>query len=208
SLRGLGARRAPRGSACDCRGAPDPPDGPRGGRYGRGGRARPGAVAHLGNGRLSVPGARGRGEAHTGTRRIGPPRFGHLAALTDDLGLFEHALFREPRREHGYCPDDVARALVAVSREGHAPWLDRLRAVYLSFVLDAQLPDGRFHNRRAAGGAWVDEVGSDDSQGRALFGLGVAGSVAAFDAGAAALDSPSPRTNAYAVLGAAELLDP
>src|SRR5262249_34149990 len=115
--------------------------------------------------------------------------------------------FREPRREHGYCTDDVARALVAVSREGHAPWLDRLRAVYLSFVLDAQLPDGRFHNRRAAGGAWVDEVGSDDSQGRAPFGLGVAGSVAAFDAGAAVLDSPSPRANAYAVLGAAELLD-
>src|SRR5262249_10148723 len=151
-------------SACDRRGASDPPDRPRGGRDGRGGRARPGAVADLGNRRRSVPGARGRGEAHTGTRRIGLPRFGHLAALTDDVRLFEHALLREPRREHGYCTDDVARALVAVVREGHAPWLDRLRAVYLRFVEDAQLPDGRFHNRRAAGGAWADEVGSGDSQ--------------------------------------------
>lgn len=117
--------------------------------------------------------------------------------------MFEHARLRAPRREHGYCTDDNARALVAVVREGG---LDRLGAVYLRFVEAAQLPDGRFHNRRDAGGAWEDPVGSDDSQGRALFGLGVAGAVRAFDAGAAAFDSPSPRANAYAVLGAAELV--
>src|SRR5262249_56910271 len=37
-------------------------------------------------------------------------------------------------------------------------------------------------------------------------GLGVAGAIRAFDGGAAAFDSPSPRANAYAALGAAELL--
>jgi hypothetical protein len=78
--------------------------------------------------------------------------------------------------------------------------------VYRRFVEDAQRPDGRFHNRRAPDGSWADDVGSDDSQGRALFGLGVAGSVSAFDAGAAAFDSPWTRANAYAALGAAELL--
>jgi hypothetical protein len=117
--------------------------------------------------------------------------------------VFEHALFREPRREHGYCTDDNARALVVTVRQGG---LDRLRTVYLGFVENAQLPDGRFRNRRAPGGAWESAAGSDDCQGRALYGLGVAGSVPAFDAGAAAFDSPSPRANAYAALGAAELL--
>jgi hypothetical protein len=117
--------------------------------------------------------------------------------------VLEHARFRSPLREHGYCTDDNARALVAIVREGG---LDLPRAAYLGFVEAAQLPDGRFHNRRSATGAWEDTVGSDDSQGRALFGLGVAAAVRAFDAGAAAFDSPSPRANAYAVLGAAELL--
>jgi hypothetical protein len=93
-----------------------------------------------------------------------------------------------------------------VVRAGADPALDRLRSVYLRFVEAAQLPDGSFRNRRAADGAWVDEVGPDDAQGRALFGLGVAGAVSLFDAGAAAFDSPSPRANAYAALGAAELL--
>ena len=120
--------------------------------------------------------------------------------MTDEVGLFEHARFREPRRDHGYCTDDNARALVAVVREGSDA------GVYRRFVEDAQRPDGRFHNRRAPDGGWADDVGSDDSQGRALFGLGVAGSVSAFDAGAAAFDSPWPRANAYAALGAAELL--
>ena len=35
----------------------------------------------------------------------------HLQALTDEKGLFEHALGDVPRREHGYCVDDVARGL-------------------------------------------------------------------------------------------------
>ena len=45
------------------------------------------------------------------------PVFDHLERLTDDRGLFEHALLAVPRREHGYCVDDVARGLVVVCRE-------------------------------------------------------------------------------------------
>ncbi len=120
--------------------------------------------------------------------------------MTDEVGLFEHARFREPNRDHGYCTDDNARALAVVVRAGEDP------DVYLSFVEGAQLPDGRFHNRRGTDGSWADEVGSDDSQGRALFGLGIAGAVAAFDRGAAAFTSAWPRANAYAAIGAAELL--
>jgi hypothetical protein len=120
--------------------------------------------------------------------------------MTDEVGLFEHARFEEPNREHGYCTDDNARALAVTVRAGESS------EVYLRFVEDAQLPDGRFHNRRALDGSWADEVGSDDSQGRAIFGLGIAGSVAAFDRGAAAFASVWPRANAYAAIGAAELL--
>ena len=56
-------------------------------------------------------------------RRVTPasdvhqPVFDHLERLTDDRGLFEHALHAVPRREHGYCVDDAARGLVVVCHE-------------------------------------------------------------------------------------------
>ena len=65
------------------------------------------------------------------------PVFTHLRRLTDAGGLYEHAAGIVPRREHGYCVDDVARALVVVCREPGAE-LDDLRDQYLSFVLAAQ----------------------------------------------------------------------
>jgi len=39
---------------------------------------------------------------------------------------------------------------------------------YLAFVERCQRADGLFRNFRAADGNWLDEVGSDDSQGRAI----------------------------------------
>ena len=58
------------------------------------------------------------------------PRFDHLLSMTDELGTFEHALFAEPRPEHGYCTDDMARVLVVASREPEpspaVQWLIRL----------------------------------------------------------------------------------
>jgi hypothetical protein len=44
------------------------------------------------------------------------PLFSHIVTMTDTLGLFEHAFLRVPRPEHGYCVDDVARALIALCR--------------------------------------------------------------------------------------------
>ncbi|MDQ6938183.1 MAG: glycosyltransferase, partial [Actinomycetota bacterium] len=86
--------------------------------------------------------------------------FDHLERLTDDRGLFEHARYANPRREHGYCVDDVARALVVVCREPDpAPALQRMAGHYLGFLLDALASDGSCHNRMDVEGVWRDEPG-------------------------------------------------
>ncbi len=37
--------------------------------------------------------------------------------MSDEHGTFEHADHTSPRKEHGYCTDDMARLLVVTSRE-------------------------------------------------------------------------------------------
>ncbi len=103
------------------------------------------------------------------------PRLDHLARLTDDTGLLQHARYTIPDRSHGYCTDDNARALVVASkyydlyRDALA---EQLLGVYLSFVCYAQRPDGLFHNFMSYDRQFMDEVGSEDCYGRALWGLG------------------------------------
>jgi len=147
------------------------------------------------------------------------PSFAHLLALSDEHGLCEHARGPLPAWEHGYCTDDVARGLVVVLREpGLARPLRRLERVYLGFLVRAQLPDGRFHNRVSQGPErrFLDTVGSDDANGRAVWALGVAArratsvkrralALECFERGTG-FRSPSPRANAAAVLGAVEVL--
>jgi hypothetical protein len=142
------------------------------------------------------------------------PVFDHLERLTDDRGLFEHALLTVPRREHGYCVDDAARGLVVACREPGPG--RRLSPRYLAFVLDALDPAGTCHNRMSADGEWRDEAAVGDWWGRALWGLGVAAASAqtpgmrARALGgfrlAAQCRSPHVRPMAFAALGAAELL--
>jgi hypothetical protein len=52
-----------------------------------------------------------------GPEHIPAPRFDHLRSLTDEIGMWEHAEYRRPRTEHGFCTDDNARALIVVCRE-------------------------------------------------------------------------------------------
>ena len=145
------------------------------------------------------------------------PVFDHLKRLTDDQGLFEHALGAVPRREHGYCVDDVARALVVTCREPEPGQSARgLAPGYLAFVLAALEPSGTCHNRMDVEGNWRDEAAVGDWWGRALWGLGVAAATAQTPglraralAGfriAAQCRSPHLRSMAFAALGAAELL--
>ena len=152
------------------------------------------------------------------TPGAGPePVFDHLARLTDDRGLFEHARHAVPRPEHGYCLDDAARGLVVVCHEPQAgPAVRRLAQCYLSFVLDAVSPTGACHNRMAVGGQWGDQPAVGDWWGRALWGLGAAAAGAATPGMraralggfriAAQCRSRDLRPMAFAALGAAELL--
>jgi len=148
------------------------------------------------------------------------PSVRHLAALSDDVGLFEHAEFTRPRPEHGYCVDDVARGLAVLCRgpvrDDEVATAADLTRRYLAFVIEAQAPDGRVVNRRDVQGRWHGEPGVQDWWGRALWGLATAAArssdpaVAApalegFERGAG-LRSPWPCAMAFAGLGAAEVV--
>lgn len=143
--------------------------------------------------------------------------FDHLDRLSDERGLFEHALLSTPRREHGYCVDDVARALVVLCREPAPDRLvKRLANVYLNFVLSAIDPLGACHNRMDTEGRWRDVASLGDWWGRAVWGLGFA-AAHAHTAGmraralvgfriAAERRSTHVRAMVFAALGAAEVL--
>jgi hypothetical protein len=143
------------------------------------------------------------------------PSFAHLLELTDDTGLFEHARQLLPRRDRGYTTDDVARALISICRQPDpGPELIRASLTYAGFLDYARLSDGTFHNRLSFDRRFTDAVGSEDSQGRALWALGTAARLApqpwlrelAADhlRHTADLGWSSPRANAYAVLGLVE----
>jgi hypothetical protein len=145
------------------------------------------------------------------------PSYLHLARMTSGIGLFEHALQDAPRVEHGYCVDDVARALTVVVREPEqTPELAALAEIYLAFLEAAVTPDGDAHNRMDADGVWTDAATVGDWWGRAVGALGFAAAHAALPfhrtramyafGRAAARRSPDVRASAFAVLGAAEVL--
>jgi glycosyltransferase involved in cell wall biosynthesis len=104
----------------------------------------------------------------------------HLRALTDDTGILQHANFTIPDRTHGYCTDDNARALlVAAMGQKYLPTnglgLDFLSGHYLGFLLYAyNEKNGRFHNFMTYSRQWMEEIGSEDAHGRAIWCLGKA----------------------------------
>jgi len=102
----------------------------------------------------------------------------HLFNLTDNVGILQHARYAIPDRDHGYCTDDNARALIFALQawqHSHTPELLRLATTYLSFLQHAYNPEtGRFRNFMSYDRRWTEEIGSEDSHGRALWGLGCA----------------------------------
>ncbi len=96
--------------------------------------------------------------------------------MSDATGIMQHARGSRPDPAHGYCTDDVARALrVDLLHQRELGWAAVAASARrnLAFLAEAFLPAaGQFRNFRAADGSWLDRGGSQDCQGRALQALG------------------------------------
>lgn len=99
-----------------------------------------------------------------------------IKSMTDDVGLFQHAKHTIPDRSHGYCTDDNARALIVALQAFNSrgePEVMAMAKTYLSFLQHAFNPsEARFRNFMGFNRNWLESVGSEDSHGRALWGLG------------------------------------
>ncbi len=114
----------------------------------------------------------------------------HLFVLSDDTGILQHATRATPDLHHGYCTDDNARSLIAAVKVLALPatsWTsdhndlpgpnDVLKVTqrYLAFLAYAfNEGEGRFRNFMQYDRSWLEEVGSEDSHARTMWGLGTA----------------------------------
>ncbi|KXK45139.1 MAG: glycosyl transferase group 1 [Chlorobi bacterium OLB5] len=100
----------------------------------------------------------------------------HLINLTDSTGIIQHSVFSVPNRNEGYCIDDNSRALLVIIMNKylfHDPAADALLNTYLSFIHYAYNKNtGLFRNFMSYDRKWLEESGSEDSNGRTLFVLG------------------------------------
>ncbi|RKX74731.1 MAG: glycosyl transferase family 1 [Spirochaetes bacterium] len=147
----------------------------------------------------------------------------HLKRLTDDVGMLQHASFIIPNRFHGYCTDDNARAIiVALSALNFLPTdkaLIGLTCRYMGFIYHAfNHEKGRFRNFMSYDRRWLEEQGSEDAHGRAIWGLGMAVSLSKISgitntaihilkrALHAVNTFSSPRSWAFSIIGISEYL--
>jgi glycosyltransferase involved in cell wall biosynthesis len=116
---------------------------------------------------------RGDAASRSETYRLPRMNTNHLLSMTDDTGILQHAIFSLPNCLEGYTTDDNARALVtAVLMNGssHAGLSRR----YLTFLWHAfHDKTGRFRNFLSYDRRWLEESGSEDSHGRALWAVGM-----------------------------------
>jgi len=111
-------------------------------------------------------------------RELPEIKLSHLSRMTDSTGVFQHAIFSVPNFSEGYCTDDNARAFILAAllgELGEDPERVRtLATTCIAFLHHAfDLKTKRFHNHMSFDRRWLDEQGSDDCQGRALWALGV-----------------------------------
>lgn len=104
-------------------------------------------------------------------------RFDHFERMTDSTGIIQHATYTIPNFEEGYCTDDNARALLLTTLleelGQNGPSVRRIATTAAAFLQAAfDLDRKRFRNFMSFDRRWLEEVGSDDCQGRAIWALG------------------------------------
>ena len=102
----------------------------------------------------------------------------HLFRMSDSTGIFQHASFTVPNFAEGYCTDDNARGLVLalmLQRLGHgSARIQERAATYAAFLNHAfNRTSCRFRNFMSFDRRWLEEVGSEDCHGHALWALGL-----------------------------------
>ncbi len=150
------------------------------------------------------------------------PDFAAVERMSDSTGMLQHSIYSIPDRCHGYCIDDNCRALMLMSAMPDLDDItrDKWMTIYASFVQYAWNPDTRrFRNFMNFDRTWCEDSGSEDSNGRTLWSLGVTArdaqaakhrdwATAMFDSTASmALELGSLRAQAFAMLGAAAMLE-
>ncbi len=156
-------------------------------------------------------------------RELPKLKLDHLARMTDSTGLLQHAFISVPNFSEGYCTDDNARAFILAvlldESEGETARVQTLATTYAAFLNHAfDRKTKRFHNHLGFDRHWLDEQGSEDSHGRALWALGMgvgrsrhrsfqimAGQLLAL-ALPAVTEFTSPRAWAFSLIGVHEYL--
>jgi hypothetical protein len=99
----------------------------------------------------------------------------HIKRLTTATGIIQHAKYATPDYRHGYCLDDNARALLLAGMAYEiCPSTDikNLTSTYLAYIYYMQNENGSFRNFLSFDHSFLDEQGTEDSFGRAIWALG------------------------------------
>jgi hypothetical protein len=100
----------------------------------------------------------------------------HFVSMCDSTGMLQHAVYSVPDRDHGYCVDDNARALLVACALQKLPGPklpQEMTARFAAFIQHAWNPDNRrFRNFMSYERRWLEDTGSEDSHGRTLWALG------------------------------------
>jgi glycosyltransferase involved in cell wall biosynthesis len=151
------------------------------------------------------------------------PRLDGVMRATDSCGIHQHSSYGVTNRSHGYCIDDNVRGLILIQRlrqlDAKGGHIDHLERTYAAFIQHAWNPDTRrFRNFMGYDRSWLEDVGSEDSNGRAYWALGETALLArdpeirlwasemAKQVGGAMEELQSLRARCFGVLGAASLL--
>ena len=101
-----------------------------------------------------------------------------IERMSDGVGMLQHGRHSIADRNHGYCIDDNARALILAVRrgtEGPDDPMAELASTYAAFIQHAWNEEaGRFRNFMGYDRRWLEGSGSEDSNGRTIWALGFA----------------------------------